>query len=821
MTLTFYLTYAWRSIRRGGQRTALAVTCVAFGVLSLVSLQQLAFLINNALLVSPRVQQSGDIVLTRTGPITGEDIAGLSGLGATKVTAMANAGPMLLKTQRTGRTTIVFSALGVDPATYPLYDQLAVTDGDASTLLRGNAAAIVTRDLASRYQLAVGDTVSIFGSPESAPAVLTVAGIARQTPSRMGLGIYYSIDTARQLGIARVNRVAIRADDPAALAGNLEAAGWKVEVVDVKPNTAPADLFRFMLAGTGILGLLIGGIGVANTMQVLLARRREEIAVLKTIGYGQRHLLAMFGMETAMIGLFGSVIGVTLGVVLAGGFMDLIGRSMPFLLTNELNVGVMLGGILVGILTTLIFGMAAIVRAAGVRPSLLLRDQPIGMGAVTRRAASVGLYTVLLVLFGVLSSVVLGSARNGFGVVGAGLVAFALLGAMLAVVLFLFVRVPAPGFPLVAMARRNLRYQPLRSVFALVALFVGVVSIGFATISIYNASQRRGDRAVDMSGINTRVYAHSDHLQTLQSVITQAEVDSSFSERAIAASIYVAPDSMLPFRSIVGRDTDILTWDLAFADSASAFGYTAGPIIAPGWISAMWARQGGIALGDTLQLVRDNNTVAVQIAGIFRYKGGVLTFGGPPDALVVPTSVVRALAGEQTPVRIHVAVPPDRLEAVTSAIGHAVPESIVIGKDVLADIINGFFSGLYGFAIAVAGLALLAGAVLIANAVGLSMVERRRELGVLKAIGYSSRQVLLTVVLENAMLGFLASAFGIGGLQLVIAVVNWKVPQAALSLTLTQSLALAGVTILFAVVSALTVAWHPTHARPLSVLRSN
>ena len=71
---------------------------------------------------------------------------------------------------------------------------------------------------------------------------------------------------------------------------------------------------RYFLQIVGLLALLIGGVGIVNTMQVLLRRRRIEIAMLKTTGYRRGDLYALFGLEAALLGLVGGVVGAAAGI---------------------------------------------------------------------------------------------------------------------------------------------------------------------------------------------------------------------------------------------------------------------------------------------------------------------------------------------------------------------------------------------------------------------------------------------------------------------------------------------------------------------------
>jgi ABC-type antimicrobial peptide transport system permease subunit len=120
----------------------------------------------------------------------------------------------------------------------------------------------------------------------------------------------------------------------------------------------------------------------------------------------------------------------------------------------------------------------------------------------------------------------------------------------------------------------------------------------------------------------------------------------------------------------------------------------------------------------------------------------------------------------------------------------------------------------------IAGLALLAGAIIIANAVSLAMLERRREIGILKALGYTSRTVLGQVLLEQGVIGGFAGllAMVLVGLTLVI-LSQPALFGIALGVNTLLTLSLILGTALLAMGLAALVAWSATRVRPLEVLR--
>jgi len=127
---------------------------------------------------------------------------------------------------------------------------------------------------------------------------------------------------------------------------------------------------------------------------------------------------------------------------------------------------------------------------------------------------------------------------------------------------------------------------------------------------------------------------------------------------------------------------------------------------------------------------------------------------------------------------------------------------------------------LFVFAAAMAGLALVAGAVLIANAVSLAMIERRYEIGVMKAMGYTRSQVLRTILFEYGLIAGIAGLLGLFGVLAFIYVLSFIQAQSADLLLLSPGLGLLilGLSVGLTLLAALAAAWGPSSTRPLVAL---
>ncbi|HEY1350766.1 MAG TPA: FtsX-like permease family protein [Ktedonobacteraceae bacterium] len=121
--------------------------------------------------------------------------------------------------------------------------------------------------------------------------------------------------------------------------------------------------------------------------------------------------------------------------------------------------------------------------------------------------------------------------------------------------------------------------------------------------------------------------------------------------------------------------------------------------------------------------------------------------------------------------------------------------------------------------VAIAALSVIAALLIIANAVALAMLERRRELGILKAVGYTSSTIVGEVLIENGIVGavasFVATLLAAGGVVLL----GRQVFSGSASLEPMVVLALVGGSIVLAMLIATLVAWKAVHVRPLMVLR--
>jgi putative ABC transport system permease protein len=138
--------------------------------------------------------------------------------------------------------------------------------------------------------------------------------------------------------------------------------------------------FRVNLFALGGVALLVGMFLVYNTVLISILRRRRDVGILRTLGVAPRQIFAAFLTEGLLFGIIGSAIGIALGCALASGILGLIGRTINSLYVTSrpeaiaLTPGVVIAGIAVGTMLSLLSALHPALEAAQVPPNTLIRE---------------------------------------------------------------------------------------------------------------------------------------------------------------------------------------------------------------------------------------------------------------------------------------------------------------------------------------------------------------------------------------------------------------------------------------------------------------
>jgi putative ABC transport system permease protein len=909
--LGMYWKYATRSLARGGQRTLLAVFCVAVGVMAIVALQLVGNMVNGALTGNVREGNGGDIsVHTTVTPLTAQQVGVFDQLKASgTITEFTPIVSQQATTHDANGQQQFYSLNAVDPAKFPLAGAPVFTDpndGSLSSLLRNNTV-VVTDVLLMQLHVHKGDTLSVNVSNDgrilpariggviaaeglfNGPQLLVSLSDYQALPSSAGLPVSYNTVYANAPGGGDAN------EDTAKAA--IEQALPQTSVTTTKDalqqNQQQVSFIRNFLQIVGLLALLIGGVGIINTMQVLLRRRRIEIAMLKTMGYEQRDLYALFGLEAALLGLAGGVVGALGGVGISFLVKGLVERAIFLHLPATIDPLTVLSGVAIGFFTALIFGLMPIVQSSRIRPLAVIRELPEGRG-VGSILLSIGLAALLAVLFFFLAWSILQNLPVALGAVfGTGVFLF-LLGLVFGLVIFVVSKLPvlesfrwwylllvglgvalaaliALAFPAlgaiflvisllgivvvllprtwkasVKMALRNIGRTRARTVTTLVALFIGIFSIGlilalgqnikdqvnkalntFVTYNSYVVVGVNDKDAVDaalarLSGIQgqivntvTTVNPVSVDGVGIGDILRQTTDNGSATAMAkgellaylSAPQGFDLAHNSLPQVTIVKGANDTTTGsNLGEADVGTSH------VLMPERASLAPLH---LKLGSQITLVGQDGKTTETVTVVGFYSGISFVGGG----MYTDNSVTAKLSGGQEFYVYSLILDPRQATAKLNEIEQAVPAAQTLTLADFAVFVTDFLNNLIVMLTALASLAMIAGIIIIANAVALAMLERRRELGILKAIGHTSRDVLGEVLIENGTIGFIGGLLAMLLVTLALTVLGKVVFKVdfGVGAPITIGIIVAAAVICMAVAAG--VAWNATRVRPLEVLR--
>lgn len=761
----------------------------------------------------------------------------------------------------------------VDVAVYPLYSEVLTLDGRTlAEAIQSPTDVVLDEQVARALDVGMGDTVRISGTEQA----FTVAGIVETAAevrnpavdALLALFGYYYLDLSAVDLFSGMRPQAERLY--LQIAPELDVLDVEDALLTAFPyvrTTTTEDLRRTyatlsenidqLVSVMGLVSLLIGSIGIVNTMQVIVRRRTTEVAVLKTIGLQSDQITILFLTEALLMGLIGSLAGIVMGwgatFIIRGTAERVLATELPFVLAP----GPALNGLVVGILVTTIFGFLPTLTAGQVRPATILRPNEFVLPR-TGCLATLGALGLVLVGVGLVASALLGSPVTGFVVTVGAFMAAGMFYVGLWLLITLIGRfMPSFGLVDLKIALRQMLAGRGRAAITLLALVAGVFSLSLITLLADSINNVLNYALTEGTGGNLIV--------TVASPQTLPRVETVISETPGLESYRVSRNYGLELVSVTradGRVDDIEALEAILDEAEMPFFFSAGGGRGPRFSriallraemetvealeaadlpEVVFAAGGQITaddLGDEPGIVLTESD-HLRAAGV--QPGDRITYAFDDGAEItfrvvglVAASGINLGAGSMSPVyTLMGAFPASRQPSSVIVIVDIAEENVQELRQRLGDVpgtfaletavINRFLENLLGtftaFPSLVAALGLVVGGVVIANSVALTTMERRREIAVMKAVGLQRERVLGMILLENAVLGLIGGLIGVGVglLALVLLVATFSAPGSVLPVG--TALLLMLVCVLVALTAAITTAWGASGERPLNVLR--
>lgn len=910
----FYLKYAWRSVWRGGQRTFFAILCVAVGVGALVALQSLAVSIRDTLIGDIQARAGGDVVARANS------IDALSGATYTTLSSEARQYLDQLKTKGTVQDWTALASNGmqikgyfsfpptlyvIDPSHFPLYGKVQMEEpanSDFRQLLSQPNTIIISKYLWEKNSYKLGQEIEVTGlagnNNSGKSAKLKIVGMVKPDVPGVGFdsGLIFGFGiTSEQTAGTFLDASATDNSDSSvflktapgtdnkALVPQIDAARasltnssgfntnydlfYRVQTAtEIQEQVSRnLDIVDSLLSYVGLLAILIGGIGVVNTMLVVIGRRTTEIATVKALGLKNRQSVTIFTLEALILGIMGSIAGIVVGEALGFGIKG-VAEGLFF---RPLNWGIYPGpvivGLIVGILTSGVFGFLPAYAAGRVRPAVVLRQQASALpriGGIT----TIGLIVVMTLALGVIAGVLLNNIGLGIIVAYITLLVCLLMTAGMYLIVFLTGKLPAPFGPSFKMAIRSFSRHRGRTATTLLVMTIGLffitfiviiadsiktsiheafdVNLGFNVIALNLAGgqteQLQSNLQKNVPGLE-KVFAGNNTGATLVSINGKTVTSSvapnpppgannargaarngvfiSVSGRSLANGESISPNgpqSILTGRNFSPADVDKKVL-LVYEDEATRYGVKVGDKVDLRFTSGGF---GGNFNSGSSQTGADTE---FQVIGIVGKGNSQIQF---ERGWVAPFRAVAA-AGNNFSI-FYMLIDRAQIKPALTQVQSELIGGFVFDLGDLIDTFSRILDQVLAFPLLLSLLSLISGAILVANNVALAVLERRTEIGVLKAIGAKRRRVLNILLWESGMVGFLGGFIGVGvGILLALLVPalasatsrgggNASIPISWSPLTALLLLALG---IVLAIVATVVSAWGAVQEKPLVVLR--
>jgi putative ABC transport system permease protein len=639
---------------------------------------------------------------------------------------------------------------------------LEITKGRAP---RGAGEIAVDQGLADDESLSVGDDVTVLSVSGEHPA--TVAGITKFGDSdsidqsgtvsipqaeafdwlNSGLEEYSSL-YLRGSGSQQSLVDAVTADVPkgfVAETGDEFRADKRDEVGSV------GVILKQALQGFAILALFVGGFVIYNTFSVIVAQRQRELGVLAAIGATPKQIRRSLRYEGFAIGLLGSTLGVLVGIALTFLLifaLELFGVELPGSGIKIAPVTV-ISGILTGTLITYFSVTIPARRASRTEPIEAIRDASAETATVSR-----GRRITVLVLVGLgLLGLFVGSNAAAVGLGTLVLVVGVLLaGPLIALVGARLLAPIAARFGLEGrLAVDNSARNPKRTATTANALLIGVFLVTFVTVA----------------GTSLKDFVVGE-IQKIESADFVVSSNGGSIDDKLVADLQAVDgvEQVTPFRresvTIDGEPSQISTADEGSLVDIAKLEADKGSLedLGPGTIAVSNSADTDYRLGSSVTVTntdgesQDLEVVAVLQFSIDEAQVGNLVDVQTFDELVGETAptvaFIDATSGAQT----------DTEDAINGVVSTR-PDITVVAGNQLAEIIGSVFDFLIN---AVNGLLLMSVVVAligIVNTLSLSILERRRELGLLRVIGMTDRRVQRMVRLESGLISALGTVTGV------------------------------------------------------------
>ncbi len=388
--MKFVLNLTIREIRSSWKRLLFFFLCIAIGVGSVVALRALTQNLSLAVGGDARELVTADFVVISTNPFSPDDLSRIESIvgDAGIVEARDETIEMAIAARpadRKNQALTLVGLKGIGPG-FPLVGNFQLADGTPFRhSLVENSGAVVSQEVLEKLKVKIGDKLRV------GEAAFEIRGTFDEEPGRtsglsIGSRVFVDLKAFDAAGIT-VNTGRVRrrilyrtSSDPTELVRKLREAlkGTTLTVQFYKETQQDMgeqfERTENYLSLTGLLILVLGGVGVWNVARAFIDQKRRSVAILKCLGAGGTRVISVYLLQIMTLGLIGSLFGVVLAQLSVWAIGLRFAESLPRTMAYTVPLGTAVQGIALGLLVSLLFSALPLLQIRTIKPRLLLHD---------------------------------------------------------------------------------------------------------------------------------------------------------------------------------------------------------------------------------------------------------------------------------------------------------------------------------------------------------------------------------------------------------------------------------------------------------------
>ena len=579
------------------------------------------------------------------------------------------------------------------------------------------------------------------------------------------------------------------------------------------------SFFNTFLLVFGVIALFVSCFLIFNTFSMLIAQRTRELAMLRAVGATRGQVAGSVLIEAMLLGLVAAAIGLVGGVGVSYLLTALFRRFGAPLPSAPLVVepSTVLLAAVVGIVVTVASALLPARRAAVIPPVAAMREDTSMPAKSLRTLSVIGIVLVLLAVPAAWNGIRVAQTDTERGASWLGVSALLAVVGVIALtpalsrVVLRVLGLPVRRLAIGRLAVENSRRNPRRTAATASALAVGLAlmtAIGVLASSAKASVTQVVDDTIgadfvlfgkDFTPMSPKVFQSVEGTPgtAVVTFVRNVPIEVDGERSPLTGVDPVALPQVIDFTLVSGSFTDL--------------------VLGSALVDATTARERGLTVGDEVDATFVNGKGRLRLVGVYQPAG-------PFQGFITTLPTISSIGSLERDTAVYVRVAPGAdPEAVRKDLTARISAFPTVQVQDQADIkreINGQFDALFGFVYALLALSIVVAFLGIVNTLSLSVFERTRELGLLRAVGTARSQVRRMVVLEAVLIGLFGAVVGVS-IGLVYGALVQKVlePQGITSLAVPGG-QLAAFVLLGALGGVLASLWPAFRASRLNVLRA-